>query len=168
MTIQNIILGITAILTALIAGLFYAYSCSVNIGLAKLPNDQYIAAMQSINREIQNPVFFISFMGTLLMLPVCTFMNYKTGAMNNFWMLLVATILYCVGTFGVTIIGNVPLNETLDKFSLQAATIDEIANARSQFEMPWNKFNSIRTITSIMALIFVIIACIGKPVKQMI
>lgn len=168
MTIQNMILGITAILTALIAGLFYAYSCSVNIGLAKLPDDQYIAAMQSINREIQNPVFFISFMGTLIMLPICTFMNYKTGTMSNFWMLLAATILYCVGTFGVTIIGNIPLNETLDKFSLQAATIKEIANARSQFEMPWNKFHSIRTIASIMALILVIIACISKPAKQMI
>lgn len=83
MTAQNIILGITATLTALIAGLFYAYSCSVNIGLAKLPDSQYIAAMQSINREIQNPAFFLSFIGTLLMLPISTFFQYKDGTMNS-------------------------------------------------------------------------------------
>lgn len=168
MTIQNILLAITAVLTALIAGLFYAYSCSVNIGLAKLSDSQYIAAMQSINREIQNPVFFISFMGTLLMLPISTFVQYKDGTMNGFWLLLTATILYCIGTFGVTIVGNVPLNEALDKFSLQSVTILQITEARTRFEIPWNRYHTIRTIASIIALLLVIIACISKPAKQII
>lgn len=168
MTIQNILLAITAVLTALIAGLFYAYSCSVNIGLAKLPDNQYITAMQSINREIQNPVFFISFIGTLLMLPISTFFQYKGGTMNGFWLLLAATTLYCIGTFSITIVGNVPLNEALDKFSLQSATIQEIANERTRFEIPWNRYHTIRTIASIITLLLVITACISKPAKQII
>ncbi|RWX00415.1 anthrone oxygenase family protein [Flavobacterium cerinum] len=168
MTAQNIILGITAILTALIAGLLYAYSCSVNIGLSKLPDNQYIAAMQIINREIQNPAFFLSFIGTLIMLPISTFLQYKDGTMNTFWLLLAATVLYFVGAFGITMFGNVPLNEALDKFSLQSATIQEIANARKQFEILWNRFHTIRTIASIMVLLLVIIACISKPAKQII
>lgn len=168
MTIQNILLAITAVLTALIAGLFYAYSCSVNIGLAKLPDNQYITAMQSINREIQNPVFFFSFIGTLLMLPISTFFQYKGGTMNGFWLLLAATTLYCIGTFGITIVGNVPLNEALDKFSLQSATIQEIANERTRFEIPWNRYHTIRTIASIITLLLVITACISKPAKQII
>jgi uncharacterized membrane protein len=57
-----IVMVITATVTALIAGLFYAYTCSVNIGLGKLPDEGYIAAMQSINREILNLLFFVSFM----------------------------------------------------------------------------------------------------------
>ena len=168
MTIQNILLAITAVLTALIAGLFYAYSCSVNIGLAKLSDNQYITAMQSINREIQNPVFFFSFIGTLLMLPISTFFQYKCGTMNGFWLLLAATTLYCIGTFGITIVGNVPLNEALDKFSLQSATIQEIANERTRFEIPWNRYHTIRTIASIITLLLVITACISKPAKQII
>lgn len=168
MTIQNILLAITAVLTALIAGLFYAYSCSVNIGLAKLPDNQYITAMQSINREIQNPVFFFSFIGTLLMLPISTFFQYKGGTMNGFWLLLAATTLYCIGTFGITIVGNVPLNEALDKFSLQSVTIQEIANERTRFEIPWNRYHTIRTIASIITLLLVITACISKPAKQII
>lgn len=168
MTIQNILLAITAVLTALIAGLFYAYSCSVNIGLAKLTDSQYVAAMQSINREIQNPMFFISFTGTLLMLPISTFFQYKDGTMNSFWLLLAATITYCIGTFGITIVGNVPLNEALDKFSLQSAPMPQITEARTRFEIPWNRYHTIRTIASIMALILIIIACISKPAKQII
>lgn len=168
MTIQNIILTVTTTLTALIAGLFYAYSCSVNIGLAKLPNDGYITAMQSINREIQNPVFFISFMGTLLLLPISTFFQYKAGVMDSFWLLLIATIIYCIGTFGVTIMGNVPLNEMLDKFNIQFASIEEISSIRNRFEIPWNRFHTIRTIAAVISLILVIIACIIKPVKEII
>lgn len=168
MTIQNIILTVTTTLTALIAGLFYAYSCSVNIGLAKLPNDGYITAMQSINREIQNPIFFISFMGTLLLLPISTFFQYKAGAMDSFWLLLTATIIYCIGTFGVTIMGNVPLNEMLDKFNIQSASIEEISSIRNRFEIPWNRFHTIRTIAAVISLILVIIACIIKPVKEII
>ncbi|MNJ95080.1 hypothetical protein D3C87_127840 [compost metagenome] len=168
MTIQNIILTVTTTLTALIAGLFYAYSCSVNIGLAKLPDNGYITAMQSINREIQNPVFFISFMGTLLLLPISTFLQYKAGAMDSFWLLLLATIIYCIGTFGVTIMGNVPLNEMLDKFNIQSASIEEISSIRNRFEIPWNRFHTIRTIAAVISLILVIIACIIKPVKETI
>ena len=57
MTTTNIILTIAATTTALIAGLLYAYSCSVNIGLGRLADAEYISAMQSINKAIQNPLF---------------------------------------------------------------------------------------------------------------
>jgi uncharacterized membrane protein len=44
--------------TGLIAGVFYAYAVSVNLGLAAQPDAAYVAAMQAINERIQNPVFF--------------------------------------------------------------------------------------------------------------
>ena len=73
------VLILTATTTGLIAGLFYSYSCSVNPGLAKLPDEGYVAAMQSINREILNPVFFATFIGTLLLLPISTWMHFGSG-----------------------------------------------------------------------------------------
>jgi uncharacterized membrane protein len=158
-----IVMIITATVTALIAGLFYAYTCSVNIGLGKLPDEGYIAAMQSINREIQNPLFFVSFMGTVLLLPISTWMQYKAGASTAFLLLLAASLIYVTGTFAVTMFGNVPLNKALDKFHLQSATAAEIAHQRAMFEARWNRLHNIRTIASVASLVLVIMACLNKP-----
>lgn len=160
MNTQNLVLIITATLTALIAGLFYSYSCSVNPGLGKLADREYLLAMQSINKEILNPVFFLSFMGTLFMLPISTFLHYKSGDMIAFWLLLAATILYAAGTFVITMAGNVPLNETLNAFDINSNSVNEIAEQRRVFESSWNMFHSIRTIAAIAALILVITGCV--------
>jgi uncharacterized membrane protein len=157
-SVQQLVLIAATTATALIAGLFYAYSCSVNIALSKLPDEGYIAAMQSINREIQNPLFFVSFMGTLLLLPICTWMQYRAGGSPVFFLLLGATAIYIIGAFGVTMAGNVPLNEALDKFNFQAATAEEITRQRVQFEIPWNRLHSIRTVCSFVSLVLILIA----------
>ncbi|WP_205512017.1 anthrone oxygenase family protein [Longitalea arenae] len=166
MTFANITLLVTAFTTALIAGLFYAYSCSVNAGLGKLPDAGYLAAMQSINREILNPLFFMSFMGTLVLLPVSTWLQYSHPASMRFYFLLAATLVYAIGTFGVTIMGNVPLNNALDAFNIQAASPEGISEHRAQFEKPWNQLHRIRTIANAIALILVLMACIIGQSKQ--
>jgi uncharacterized membrane protein len=166
MNLQNIILIVTVTLTALIAGLFYSYACSVNLGLGKLADGAYLSAMQSINREIQNPIFFMSFMGTLLFLPISSLMEYSnSGFSNSFWLLISATVIYAIGTFGITIALNVPLNEALDNFSISSATIEQLAAQRKAFEIPWNRYNTIRTVAAVIALILAIISCVLKPLK---
>lgn len=162
MTFANIALLAAAFTTALIAGLFYAYSCSVNAGLGRLPDTGYLAAMQAINREILNPLFFMSFMGTLILLPLATWLQYGHPVSPRFYLLLAATLVYGIGTFGVTIIGNVPMNNALDAFNIQAASAEEISQHRTLFEKPWNKLHSIRTIANAIALILVLVACIVK------
>ena len=54
----KIFLFLTTFLMALIAGLFYSFSVSVNPGLHKLSDSEYIKATKSINRAILNPFFF--------------------------------------------------------------------------------------------------------------
>jgi uncharacterized membrane protein len=162
MTFANITLLIAAFTTALIAGLFYAYSCSVNAGLGKLPDAGYMAAMQSINREILNPLFFMSFMGTLIVLPVSTWLQYSNPVSTRFYLMLAATLVYTIGTFGVTMLGNVPLNNALDGFNLQSASPEMIHQQRELFEKPWNRLHSIRTVANAIALILVLLACIIK------
>ena len=163
-TYQNTILAGAALTTALMAGLFYAYSCSVNPGLHRLSDTAYLAAMQSINRAILNPVFFVGFMGTAILLPLSTWVQYGQSVSSRFWFLLSATIVYLVGVIGVTMLGNVPLNEALDTFNLQTASPAEIATQRTAFEMPWNRLNMLRTVASILAIILVIFACLNpKP-----
>lgn len=154
----TILLIVTAVLTALIAGLFYAYSCSVVLGLGKLSDSEYLRAMQSINREILNPVFFLSFMGTALLLPVSAFV--LRGHNPAFVLLLLAAIAYLIGVFGVTMLGNVPLNNQLDQFDIAGATAETVRKMRENFETRWNFLNNIRTVFSTLSIILVICACI--------
>lgn len=154
----NLILIITAMLLALIAGLFYSYSCSVNPGLKQLGDSEYIGAMQSINRAILNPLFFLSFMGTLLFLPISTFLSFTTWDSPKFLLVLGALIVYACGTFGVTMFGNVPLNDALDAFDLKNATPESISMARKNFETPWNNLHLVRTVASVISLLLMIIS----------
>lgn len=162
-TFTNIFLAITTIATALMAGLFYAYSCSVNPGLGRLPDIMYLSAMQSINRAILNPVFFAGFMGALVLLPVCTWLHYGTPLSVRFWCLLAATAVYVIGVFGVTVAGNIPLNQALDAFKIDPAAIEAMARQRAAFEAKWNSWNTVRTVAAIATAILTIIACICAP-----
>lgn len=157
MKMITLVLIITAVLTALIGGLFYAYSCSVILGLGKLSDAEYLKAMQHINREILNPVFFLSFMGTAILLPVSAFLF---RAQPPFIFLLLAALAYLIGVFGVTVAGNVPMNDMLDQFDISGATTDAIKQMRDNFESRWNFLNNIRTVFSVISIILVVCACI--------
>lgn len=158
----DLILALTATLAALIGGLFYAFSCAVNPGLAKLSDEGYLAAMQSINKEIQNFLFLASFMGTLLFLPLSTWLQFRVGITDSFWLLLAATFVYTIGVFGLTMFGNVPLNQALDRFNLSSASAKDMVTQRERFEIPWNRFHRIRTVASVLTVILVIAALVYR------
>jgi uncharacterized membrane protein len=159
---SNLILLFTAVFSALMAGLFYSYSCSVMLGLGKLQDIAFIKAMQLINREIQNPLFFTCFFGILLLLPLSTWLSFQRPLTLQCWLLLIATVVYFTGVLGVTIFGNVPLNNSLEQFNLVNATEETIHHQRAMFEEKWNALNTIRTVSSLATIILVIIACIYR------
>ncbi|MEO6548069.1 MAG: anthrone oxygenase family protein [Ferruginibacter sp.] len=153
---MKVLLFTTALLSGLVAGLLYAYSCSVNIGLKTLTNTEYIKAMQSINIAIQNPLFFVSFMGLLIVFPITTFQLFRQQP-NSIYLFVGAMVIYFVGVFGITLFGNVPLNEQLAKFPILKSNDDEISIMRKTFENPWNNFHSIRTVASIVSFALTIL-----------
>lgn len=166
MTVSNVVLVVTTTCTALMAGLFFSYSCSVVLGLKLLTDSEYIASMQSINKAIQNPLFFICFFGTLLLLPISAYLTYSQHSRLRFWLLLSATIIYFIGVFGVTALGNIPLNNGLEKFNLTNASKEAITLQRTIFEQRWNNLNAIRTISSILSLVLIVIAGISSDKSQ--
>lgn len=165
LSISHIVLIVTAVMTALISGLFYAWSCSVVPGLARVSDSTYLEAMQQINRAILNPVFFLSFIGTALLLPLSTWLHYGPELNARFWLLLLASVVYLAGTFGVTMFGNAPLNDALDAFNLSSASVQELAAQRARFEGPWNNLNIIRTMAGVGALILIILACLSPATE---
>lgn len=150
------------LLTGLLAGLFYGYDCSVIKGLGNLQNDAYLHSFQSINKAIQNPYFFISFMGSLLVLPVASWLSYNNGV--PFYLLLSASFLYFIGVFGVTLFFNIPLNEQLSNFQISTATESEISLMRKTFENSWNTYHKIRTIAAIAAFSLTILSLFKQKI----
>jgi uncharacterized membrane protein len=158
------ILFTTALTTGLVAGLFYSWSVSVTPGLHKLSDKEYIMAFQAMNKAILNPAFFFSFIGSLILLPLATWTNSAEGSVK-FYLLLAATICYVVGVFGVTVAGNVPMNDSLAAFDSSTASVADIAAKRLSFENPWNSLNTIRTLGSVVTLILVILSCMRGSSK---
>jgi uncharacterized membrane protein len=60
----------------------------------------------------------------------------------------------------VTVAGNVPMNDALDKFDIPNASVEAIRQMRDSFENRWNFLSNIRTVFSIISIILVICACI--------
>jgi uncharacterized membrane protein len=162
MNINQLLYFISIVLTGLLAGLFYGWQCSVMNGLAMLPNKEYLMAFQSMNKAILNPVFFLSFMGSLIALAITTFVFYKGGNSQVLPYLVASFIIYGIGVFGITVACNIPLNESVAAFDISAATEDQIKSMRLSFENPWNKWHLIRTIASIAAFITLITPLLKK------
>jgi uncharacterized membrane protein len=162
MTSYNVFHITAILLTGLIAGLFYSFDCSVIKGFRNIPDKEYLTSFQSINRAILNPYFFISFMGSLLILPVVAWLSYKAASPASFYLLLGAVIVYAIGVFGVTIFANVPLNNQLDQLDISNAAPDALKAFRQEFEPSWNKFNAIRTYAAILSFLLTIISLAKK------
>src|SRR5262245_39759020 len=66
-TVVPLLTLIAALGSGLMAGLFFAFSSFIMAALAKLPAEQGIAAMNSINVTILNATFGLVFFGTTLL-----------------------------------------------------------------------------------------------------
>lgn len=134
----------------LIGGVFLAFSSFVMSALGRLTPEQGVAAMQSINVTVINPLFLGIFMGTggvcLLLMAVGISRWQEPGTL----FLLAGTALYLIGTIAVTMICNVPLNDGLaaaDPASVQTASLwqNYLAN--------WTMWNHVRTIAATLSAV---------------
>jgi uncharacterized membrane protein len=165
MKAYTLLYGSTILLTGLLAGLFYGYSCSVNKGLGNLPDEHYLRAFQSINRAILNPAFFLSFAGSLALLGISVLVSHLLGHKVTFYCALGALVIYLLGVAGVTMAGNVPLNEELERMDLSSVSAEAISAMRSKFEYSWNKYHAIRTVASVLSFGGMLLGILLTPEK---
>ena len=156
--IKSIVLFLALFTTALSAGLFYAWVVSVIPGTKKIPDQAYLETMQSINRTILNPGFFIIFFGALFMLILQTYFQYKIKVDSIFWFTMAAMLIYSIGTIGVTMFGNVPLNNVVDALDLSTMTPEKFKEVRLAYEGPWNQLNMVRTVASMISFCLLLLA----------
>lgn len=157
---KTIVLFTTVLLNALSTGFFFAWSVSVILGTKKVGDFTYLETMQSINREIINPMFFIVFFGSLITLLVSTFFQFSFKPV--FWILVASSALYLIGTIGVTAAGNVPLNNELELLNLKTMDADAWKSFRAYYESKWNRYHLLRTLASTASFILLVLAVFIK------
>lgn len=158
---SNLSLFTATLLIGLTAGLCFTWGNAVTPGIGQLNDLGYLQAFQKMNRSIENPLFFVVFFGSFLVGIAAIFTN-KGVSPEHFRLVLLAISLYFLGVVLVTIFGNVPLNQILDKTDLANSSLEELRALRERFENPWNRFHIIRIITSMISFALLLIASIGK------
>lgn len=163
MNFENGVLVVGGTLTGLLAGLFYAFNVAVVPSLRNLNSSQHIAAMQSINAKIQNPVFFLSFFGPTLLLPLAAYLH--RGDRAEFAMLAAAAVIFIVGANGITMAVHIPLNEKLDKVDVSRESSTEAEQIREEYQgagSTWMRWHTARTLATTASTALVFIVCLSK------
>jgi uncharacterized membrane protein len=155
---ETIILALAILLTGLMAGIFFTWSNAVKPGIGKLSDIEYLRALQSMNRVILNNAFKIIFLGAIIVVALVPVFYFNLYPKNIFWLFVFTLVIYWIGVFGVTVSGNIPLNEILDKTNLESITSEEIKTLRKSIEVKWNNFNLIRCISSGITFILLIVS----------
>ncbi|MDN5882014.1 MAG: DUF1772 domain-containing protein [Nitrosospira sp.] len=141
----------------LMAGLFFAFSNFVMKALDQLRPESGIAAMQSINIWVFNPLFMIVFLGTAvicLLLVICSFVCLQSPGTVY---LLAGSSLYLIGNYVVTMTFNLPKNNVLGHVD---ASEPEAVSTWRNYIIGWTRWNHVRTITALAgAALFTIALC---------
>jgi uncharacterized membrane protein len=139
---------VTALGCGLIAGAFFAFSTFVMPALKRLPTGGGIAAMQSINVLAVTPVFMTALFGTAAAcLGLIAWAAFSWGE-QPMTLVLAGGALYIVGTIGVTIACNVPLNDRLAKVHLQGS---DAAGRWEEYVTKWTAWNHVRAAAALAA-----------------
>lgn len=137
------------------AGIFFAFSCFVMKALARLPTAQGVAAMQSINVVVINPLFMVALFGTALACVGLAVSSVFIWDEPSAVYLLGGSLLYLVGTVAVTIVFNVPRNNALA--AVEADTADG-ADLWPRYVAGWTAWNHVRTTAALAAAALLTIA----------
>ena len=138
---NGLVLGAATVATGLIAGAFYVFACAVMPALGRSDDRVYVQVMRDINDVIQNPVFFLGFLGAPLLTAVAAWQARGRAHRRWVWAALAASVL----AFLVTVVFNVPLNDDL-------ASDGDPGALREEFEDPWVAWNVVRAVLLTVSL----------------
>jgi uncharacterized membrane protein len=144
---------LAAIGSGLMAGLFFIFSNTVMRALDTLPVPQGMAAMNSINVTIINPLFLTLFFGTAVLCVALVILALaKWSGAPSAW-LIAGGVIYLAGSIAVTMIFNVPLNNALAATALDSAEAAAMWQRYMAEWVPWNHVRSIACAASLACFI---------------
>lgn len=136
MFVLNILSTLGQLSMLVMMGIYFIFSCTVMQALKQ--SDQGAETMVLINREILNPFFYLCFFGSAI-----SSLVFVVTRSNQFH----AGLVFFVGTFLVTLIKNVPLNNRL----LEANGETSFQRIWQEYRIKWVFWNHVRTVTAILS-----------------
>jgi len=123
--------------SALVGGVFFAFSAFVLPALTRLPDGGGAAAMRSINVLAVRPPLMVALLGTAA---ACTATGVLALRRGDGWV-AAGSATYLLGVVLVTAAANVPLN---DRLADHAIDLSDYARA-------WGRWNHVRTAAGVAA-----------------
>ena len=139
---------LAALGSGLIAGAFFAFAAFVLPALSRQPAPAGIAAMQAIIAAIKGPAFLVAFFGTAALAGVAGIAATLKWSEPGALYLLLGSLLFLNGPFGVTLLKNLPLNTRLAALKPDSA---EAKRYWSEFRAAWGLWNHVRWIGALGA-----------------
>ncbi len=150
----HLVLMLSIMLCSLVAGLLFSFAIVVMPGIAKLNDKEYLMAFKHMDGIIQDnqPLFILVWAGSILSVIITLIMGIVNLSGGGIYLLGFASVLYLFGVQLPTFRFNIPLNNSLQKMDIAALKESEAAISRAGFEIPWNRWNRIRTFNSIITV----------------
>ncbi|QGX99260.1 DUF1772 domain-containing protein [Roseovarius faecimaris] len=156
-TATLIVFALATLICALIAGVFLAFSDFVMRSLRNASPTTGIEAMQIINREVFSSIFLVWLLG---MAPVSAGLGayafFSIDGPARAWF-MAGSMIYLIGAVGVTMLGNVPMNQRLDTLPLGGAAAEKYWDVYATF---WTQWNHLRTVASGLAALCYLVGCV--------
>ncbi|MBH5319574.1 DUF1772 domain-containing protein [Paenibacillus sp. GSMTC-2017] len=146
--------ALTAVGSGVVGGVLFAFSSFIMRALARLTPEQGIAAMQSINITVINPLSGILFLGTALTSVFLIIVSLTRFSDPGSIYLLAGSLLYVVAIL-ITGAFNVPLNNELASVQPSSSVGAELW---AHFIPTWTKWNHVRTLACIGSSALLIIS----------
>ena len=146
---------LTTLSCGLVAGFFFAFSATVMKSLARLPAAQGVAAMQSINVVVINPLVMGALFGTALACAVLVVAAFIEWGEPYAVYLLVGGAVYLVGVVLLTGAYHVPRNDALAKLDPNRPGV---ASSWSRYVREWTAANHVRTVAPLAAAALLTVA----------
>jgi uncharacterized membrane protein len=136
--------------SALVSGVFFAFSTFVMAGLGKVEPAPGIRAMQGINEAAITPAFMVLLFGTAIAAVAVGALALAAGSLGGSGWLYTGLVIYILGIVVVTGAGNVPMNDALAEVS---ASEPGAQTYWSTYLSRWTLLNHVRTVTSAAAAV---------------
>jgi uncharacterized membrane protein len=145
----DIVLGAAVIAMGLLAGLFYFSSIAVMPALTAADDRTLVDAMQQMIDKIENPAFFLTFLGAPALAAVALVQARRSGSADSAGWIVAGLALYTVMVV-VTFAVHIPLNDEL-KEAGDPARIENLAAVRDDFVTTWVAWDIVRALASTAA-----------------
>jgi uncharacterized membrane protein len=145
----DIVLGAAVIAMGLVAGLYFFSAIAVMPALTAADDRTLVDAMQQMIDKIENPAFFLVFLGAPVLAGVALAQARQSGSAEVAGWIVAGLVLYAVMVV-VTFAVHLPLNYDL-RDAGNPDRIEDLAAVRDDFVTPWVAWDIVRTLATTAA-----------------